>query len=151
VKSKVLPVVMAIGALAVSGLGCGSSDDGETVAAALTKQQFLARGNQFCKNTIREQSATYEEILKQNSETGSTKSKDAILRRLLVPVQTMIDRMSDLEPPRGDEKMVQNILKVYEEGLQEAKDNPSHYLAGRIFFGADAVATQYGLTECARF
>jgi hypothetical protein len=144
-----LALALATGSVAA---GCGGDDDdgGDGGGDALSKEEFVAQGNEICTEGNAEIEAGAQEAFPEGQPTPET--AEAFVNDTLVPsVQGQIDDLRDLGIPEGDEDQVTEILDKAELALQDLKEDPT--LA--IGQGEDPFAevnqelTDYGLTACA--
>jgi hypothetical protein len=141
-----LALALATGSIAA---GCGGDDDDDG-GDSLTKEEFVAQGNEICTEGNADIEAGAEEAFSQGQPNPET--VEAFVNDTLVPsVQGQIDDIRDLGAPEGDEDQVTEILDKAELALQDIKEDPS-LAAGE---GADPFAevnqelSDYGLTACA--
>jgi hypothetical protein len=153
-----LLVVPALALAAASiAVGCGGDDDDNgsaatttttATAAALSKEQFLKRGNQIC-------SQGEKHINQAEKKLGNDPSQaeiDQFTTKTAIPtIQYEIAGVDGLPPPSGDEEQVDAIVSAAQQGLDELKADPSLITAGgqeNPFAEANKLANQYGLTAC---
>jgi hypothetical protein len=140
-----LGLTMAI-ALVAAGCG-GDSDDNDT---ALTKSQFLAKGNTICEVGNKEIQNAFETSIGKGQPTQE--QLNAVVTDSLVPsIQGQIDGIRGLGAPEGDDGQIGQILDEAELALQDVKENPS--LATQEggqdpFASVNKQLNDYGLTAC---
>ncbi|HVD41592.1 MAG TPA: hypothetical protein VNC16_11415 [Solirubrobacterales bacterium] len=148
--NKLALVALALAAITAFSVGCGSSD-GETTAA-ITKAQFLKEGNAICWETVKTQDAAFQQVLKEGMEEEATKfdpqKQKAFIQEVAGSVDNMVDELTELGTPAGDEAAVSRILAQYEDGASKAEANPEAFLSGEAFKEANAAAKAYGLEKC---
>ena len=130
-----LPLVLAVAA------GCGGDDDD---SGALSKQEYIAQGNQICAegNAERGQAA---ESLGPNPDQAAL---EAFVRDTFVPsVQGDLDDLRE-GIPEGDEDQVNGILDDAEAVLDDLGQDPS-LAVGNPFVEVNEQFTEYGLSICA--
>jgi hypothetical protein len=144
-----IALVMAMGLIAG---GCGDDDDdgGDDGAEALTKEEYLAQGNQICKQGEAELDAVADETFSGGEPDQAT--LEAFVNDALIPnVQGQIDQLRDLGIPEADEEQVTQILDEAELALQDIKEDPS-LAAGQggedPFAEVNTKLDEYGLTAC---
>jgi hypothetical protein len=142
-----------LAAALVTGLciaGCGGSGDSTTTTAAISKAEFLSKGNAIC---IRGNKQTGEAFAGLAAEPSSAQIKNAIETGFVPAVQGQIDGIRALGAPRGDEAKVEHMLDLAQEDLDEIKRDPVAYAeesnGGERFADFAALAHPYGLTHCA--
>ena len=146
---------LALAAASIA-VGCGGDDDNGSGAtstttsttAALSKQEFLKRGNQIC-------SQGQKHISDAEQKLGNNPSQaeiDKFTTKTAIPtLQYEIAGIQNLTPPSGDEEQVDAIVSEAQQGLDELKADPSLITAGgqeNPFAEANKLANQYGLTAC---
>jgi hypothetical protein len=145
----VIAAVLALGAI-----GCGSGGGGAT-EAALTKAQFIKRGDAICK---REQEQKEEALARWRQGNKGKTLADFTLRELEGVYSTLIlphvkdasDRLAELKPPAGDEeaeKMVQSLNNA----VDAVGKNPQLAIKGAPYAQADGLAQAYGFKACGLF
>jgi hypothetical protein len=149
VTIKNVCVLMALTLLAIGGVACGDSND---ESATVSKPQFVAQGNSICWETLKTQEAAFQEILNQGIEEEATKfdpaKQKAFIQEVASSTRKMVDELSALGAPSGDEAEVERILAEYEDGIAKAEAKPQALLSGEAFEDADAAAKAYGLKKC---
>jgi hypothetical protein len=143
-------VILMLACLAATGLiaaGCGSDDnsggDSGGGGDALSKEDFLAQGNQICKDGNAALNAA-------DAPAGQDKaSLDAFVTDTLVPnIQGQIDDLSDLTPPDDIADDVSAALDDAQTELDAISADPSS-LSDNSFSDVNQELTDIGLTECA--
>ena len=127
------------------------TSDPSATAAALTKEEFVAQGNQICS----EGNKTIDEAAKQVFSGGKPKADEMqqfVTGTVIPSIQDQVDSIRALGAPEGDEDQVAAILDAAQQGIDEAKADPS-LLAGEQsgsdpFAEANKLTDDYGLTAC---
>lgn len=137
----------------VTGLciaGCGSSNDSTTTTAAISKAEFLSKGNAIC---ARGNKQTNEAFAGLGAKPSSAQIKGVIETSFVPEVQAQIDGIRALGAPQGDEAKVEHMLDLAQEDLDEIKRDPVAYAeesnGGKRFANFAEIAHPYGLTSCA--
>lgn len=147
VRTMLLFVVLP---LAIGAAGCGSSKSSSSKAPAITKAEFLAKGNALCNQTNRKNQAVVRKL--GNSPTRA--QIVAYANNTFVPdVQAAISGIRALGAPAGDEATVTSFLDAAQADLNKVKANPlviGSPAARRLFANFAKPAHAYGLTQCAR-
>jgi hypothetical protein len=130
--------------VAVGAPGCGGGDSGPH----LTKAQFLKRGNAICAQAKAEQvrrAHGHEKALVNSPQVND------VLPVFLPPMQKELRRLEALNPPQGDEKKIQEMLKWIAWGVKDANSDFLDLYAKRSdpFVRANKEAREYGLDVCA--
>jgi len=143
----VIPLVVAV--LGLYGLGCGGSDE----ATAISKSDFISKGNKICAETVADQTAAYERIGKEVAGKELTPDESRAKEHEFVEavadtVDTMIDEFEELGVPTGKQETVDKMLSEYGQGAEEARESPQLFLSGKAFSEADQQAKAVGLNKC---
>jgi hypothetical protein len=143
---------IAIAALVIATLGaagCGSSSKSTTTSTpALTKADFLARGNAICTNGNKVTDAAASKLGKSPSKAQVVAS----VKSTTVPsIQAQITAIRALGAPSGDEATVTKFLDLAQADLNKIKSNPAVLFSNVNSFADFAkIAHPYGLTACAK-
>ncbi len=158
--NRLLALIVALAALALVAVGCGSSDDSTTddgtseSTASLTKAEFIKQGNAICAEGNKELDSGFEEFSEENDIADNEEPSDELLEEaaetILVPgVSEQLEELRELGTPEDDNGEADAILTGAEEALEEIEDDPS------LAFGSNTGFTQvnkesraYGLTVC---
>jgi hypothetical protein len=142
---------LAIGAIAA---GCGSSNDNSTsTTAALSKAQFLKKGNAVCKKGNQQINKVGRQTFgtKGNHKKPTKAEQKKFATDTLIPgIQTQIDGVKALGPPKGDEAKVKAIVVSAQASLDKAKTDPTILLKSKTnpFAKTNKLSNAYGLTAC---
>jgi len=139
---------------AATFVACGEGG-GETVPeGTLTKQQFLRRAQAVCKRSLEELNRADLAAWKKY-EPDHTTTDEAVLNKVslaLIPgKEREVGRLRALGLPRGNERYVDEMLRAWEEGLEEAREDPSLIReagAGTGLYKSSKMASAYGLEGC---
>lgn len=141
-------------ALAGCGGGGGSTESSESTSA-LSKAEFVKKGNAICASTEKEIEANVEKFTKEQNFSAtkppSEKQIAELAEQVLVPkVRQQLDEIRALGTPSGDEGEVEAILAAAEEALRETEANPSVFGKGGVgpFAKVNKLSREYGLTVC---
>lgn len=139
--------VLAIASLAVAG--CGSSSKSTTSASAITKAEFLAKGNAICIKQQAQKNAAQAKLGKNPSKAQLT---SLISTTLLPGIQSSINAIKALGAPPGDQATVTKMLNLAQADVNKIKANPTSALTSKTnpFTNFANVAHPYGLKECAK-
>jgi len=146
-------VLVVTAAVALSA--CGSGGGGETIPqGTLTKQQFLKEAKAVCERSVKELNKVDLAAWKKY-EPDHTTTDEAVLNKVslaLVPgKEREVRRLRALGLPRGDERYVYAMFEAWEEGLEEARKDPSLIREagpGTGLFKSYEMASKYGLQGC---
>jgi hypothetical protein len=141
-------LILMLGCVVATGLiaaGCGSDDSNDSGGGgdALSKEDFLAQGNQICKDGNAALNAA-------DGPAGQDQaSLDAFVTDTFVPnVQGQIDDIRALTPPDDIADAVNTALDDSQTDLDAVKNDPSS-VANDTFADVRQEFTDIGLTECA--
>lgn len=140
-RRRVVPALLSAGlivALALLAAGCGGSSE----AAPLKLPQFVKQGNEICVSAQKERTEQKDEL------SESEDSEEEVMQTLLEPIVGMVDDLSDLGPPEGQEKKVEAVIAAFEAGIAKLEAEPAGPDTVSAFDKANKLAENYGLTEC---
>jgi hypothetical protein len=131
-------------AVAVVAAGCGSGSK----PTALTKPQFLAKGNAICAQSEKKLESAGNALGNHPSQAQMS----AFATGTFIPaIQRDIDEIRALAAPSGEQATVTNMLDVAQTDLNRLKSNLALLASGPgEFANFGKLAHSYGLTECAR-
>jgi hypothetical protein len=150
-------VVAAVAAIAIAGCGGGSSSSttgasGASGAqgAALSKSEFLAKGNAICAKGNREINAAGKKIFTQSQPPSQAAEEKFVTGTVIPNVQSQINGIKSLPAPSGDESQVQAVVGAAQSALDKVKQDPSLITqrGSDPFAQANKLANAYGLTKC---
>ncbi|HMC07566.1 MAG TPA: hypothetical protein VKG89_09260 [Solirubrobacterales bacterium] len=140
--------IVAVGAAA----GCGSSSSSSTTStqAALTKSEFLAKGNAICKKGNQTINKAAHQTFAKGQKPTKSETQDFATKTVIPSIQQQISAIKALPPPSGDEAQVTKIVDDAQAALDKAKQNPT-LLTGNgpdPFKQVNKETKAYGLTAC---
>jgi hypothetical protein len=147
--------LMAVLFVGVCVTGCGSSNSTTTeTTAAITKAEFVAKGNAVCAKGEKAQEAEINAYVKKHGleKKKPTKAQNAeIVETVLVPnIQSQIDGVKALGAPSGEEQQVNSALELSQQTLEKIEANPElAFGKGDPFAAAGKQLHALGLKECA--
>ena len=141
---------IAFGLIAV---GCGGNDDSssstgtESSTTALTKAEFLQKGNAICQAGNQEINQAFSQI---QGKPTQEQANQVVTDTLVPSVQGQIDDIRALGAPAGDEDQVNQILDDAQTALDKVKADPTVATQNGSdpFAQANQEAKAYGLTVC---
>jgi hypothetical protein len=140
---------------ALIAAGCGSSDNNEsTTTAALTKAEFLKKGNAICakgNKELNKKFAAYDKTLKRGQEPSDAQKKELAETILFPTIRKEISGVGALPAPEGEEEKVEEIVDTAQEALEKAEEDPVAFVSEEespVFAKADKLTREYGLTAC---
>src|SRR3954462_15028619 len=136
-----LMICFAASGLIAAGCGGGDDDDGGGGGGeALSQEEFLAQGNEICKQGNEELNAA------EGPAGQDAASLDAFVTDTLVPnIQGQIDDLNDLTPPDDIADDVSTALDDAQTELDSISDDPSSLGPGS-FSDVNQELTDIGLT-----
>lgn len=155
----VVPLVGLVAGLVLAGCGGGSSStttgaSGTSGAqgAALSKSEFVSKGNAVCAKGNQEINAEAKKIFTSNQAPSQATQEKFVTDTVIPSIQQQIDGIAALPAPSGDEDQVQAIVDAAQSALDKAKQDPSlltdQAQGGDPFAQANKLANAYGLTKC---
>jgi hypothetical protein len=148
-SKRLFALSAAVFALVLVAAGCGSGSD------SISKQEFITKADAICKKGNDQINSEINAYAKKVGLSGNTQPTDAqateIANTILIPsVQSQHDDISDLGAPSGDQDQVDAILSAVQDGIDQAKSDPTGLLQSNdtTFAKANQLAKDYGLTVC---
>lgn len=160
-------IAMLAGALAVVALvaGCGSSDNGDSTAAAetssadtndappLSKAEFIKQGDEICGETGVKLLEGIDEFAKEHGSEDSGPSEEEaeelVLDVILPLIQTQAEELDALGAPKGEEAKVEEIVAGLEEAVTEGQEDPSTATGTESpFVEVDQKSADFGFKVC---
>jgi hypothetical protein len=139
-------------AIALVGVGCGddsSSSGDSSSSASITKEEFVTQANAICAEGNKEIDAGAQETFSAGKPSEADIEKFAT-ETLIPSVEQQVADIRALGAPEGDEDQVNAILDAADQGLEEAKSDPSVVADEKAdpFAEANKLANDYGISEC---
>ncbi len=149
-------VLMAALVVGICVAGCGSSSDSTSTetTAAISKAEFVAKGNAVCVKGEKAQEAEINAYVKKNGleNRQPTKAQNVeIVETILAPnIQSQIDGVKALGAPSGEEQQVNSALELSQQTLEKIEANPELAFGKQDpFTAAGKQLHALGLKECA--
>ena len=139
--------LLAILSLALAIAACGSSSDSNSTTTALSKAEFLKKGNAVCAKGNKQTNQIAAQTFPKNKQPTSAQVKQFTAQAVPV-IQKQIDGVKALGAPAGDSAKVDQITSDAQAALDKVKQNPQLFLQGDPFKKANQEANAYGLTAC---
>jgi|SRR5215469_2490152 len=148
----VLTVALVVG-VCVAGCGSSSSTTAETTTA-ISKAEFVAKGNEVCVKGEKAQEAEINAYVEKNGleKQKPTKAQNAeIVETILAPsIQSQINGVKALGAPSGEEQQVSSALELSQQTLEEIEANPELAFGKKdVFAAAGKQLHALGLDKCA--
>jgi hypothetical protein len=149
--ARIAIAALLIGALSAAGCGSSSKSSSKnptTSTPAITKAEFLAKGNAICTNGNKRTYAAAAKLGKSPSKAQII----AFVESTNVPsIQSQINAIRALGAPSGDEATVTKFLDLAQSDLNKIKRNPALVAANtKPFANFAKIAHPYGLKACAK-
>jgi hypothetical protein len=145
-------LVLAMAAIPLLLAGCGGGDGSRSEADVktgppLTKSQFIAQADAVCNEADSEQLRQSVHFVRQNPDA---KREDLLVPAGLPPLRKQVKKIEALTPPAADEKAIEAMLRAFEEGIEQAEEDPASAFeaSGGAFEEANKLAAGYGLQVC---
>jgi hypothetical protein len=136
----------AAGAAWAMAAGCG--DDGD---AALTKDEYIDRGDEICAEANERIEDGAEELFSDNEEPSAEEVERFTLEVSVPTLEAQIQDLRALSAPEDDRDELSEIYDDAEEGIAELREDPSLAAEGELPDGierSNELASEYGFTEC---
>lgn len=154
IKGLPLSVVLVLG-LSLSACGSSSTTNSTATVPAITKAEFVAKGNLICAKGNKTQQAAIAAFgkkhgLKPNQEPSKAQQAELVSSVLVPSVQPQIDAVKALGAPSGEEQQVSSALEASQQALDKVKSDPA-LAFGKVsaFAAAGKQLHALGLTQCA--
>jgi hypothetical protein len=148
--------LMAALVVGVCAAGCGSSSNSTSTetTAAISKAEFVAKGNAVCVKGEKAQEAEINAYVKKHGLENKKPSKAQeaeLVETVLVPnIQSQIDGVKALGAPSGKEQQVSSALELSQQTLEKIEANPELAFGNKDAFAAAGKQLHaLGLKECA--
>ena len=145
---RLVPLLLAIGALGIAG--CGDDDsDGSAASEPLSKQEFIAAADEICASGD-------AEIDEGGQAFAGTEGEqvDELVGTVIVPgYREQIDQLEQLVPPEADQAQIDKFLNTFATGVDQLEENPDQIVGGQAvatIIEARQIARAYGMEACAR-
>lgn len=149
-------VLMATLVVGVCAAGCGSSSNSTSTetTAAISKAEFVAKGNAVCVKGEKAQEAEINAYFKEHGLKNKKPSKAQeaeLVETVLVPnIQSQINGVKALGAPSGEEQQVSSALELSQQTLEKIEANPELAFGKKDTFAAAGKQLHaLGLKECA--
>jgi hypothetical protein len=147
--------LMAALIVGVCVAGCGSSSSSSTeTTAAISKAEFVAKGNAVCVKGEKAQEAEVNAYLKKHGLENKKPSKAQeaeLVETVFAPnIQSQIDGVRALGAPSGEEQQVESALELSQQALEKVEANPELVFGKQDPFAAAGKQLHaLGLVKCA--
>lgn len=146
-------------------VGCGGGSQGDAgqitvTTGSLTKDEFAKQANEICRKARHQYSRAFKgkaELVNQELAQADPAEQAQLARaaqqRLVDNItsphfEDLIDQISSLGAPSGDEESVTDMLSALQQGIEDLQAHPAKLLE-LPFERASSLARAYGLDTCA--
>jgi basic membrane lipoprotein Med (substrate-binding protein (PBP1-ABC) superfamily) len=156
--------LIGVASICIAGLliaGCGSSSSTSsststtTTTAAISKAEFIAKGNVICLAGNKTQNASFERFAKEHglsekSEPNKAQTEELVETVFAPNIQRQIDAIKALGAPSGEEQQLNEALETAQEALSKVEANPELFKGKQNpFHEAGLKLHALGLVKCA--
>jgi hypothetical protein len=141
--------------LAIAAIGCGSG--GDTTEVALTKAQFIKRGDAICRAAQEKKTDAIQAWSLKPANKGKTLAdwstqelEDVYSSLALPPIKEASEELAALTPPAGDPKAEQ-VVKSLASAVEAVEEKPRRAIKEAPYSSADKLAQAYGFEACGSF
>jgi len=159
-NNRVVAAVVCFGALTLLLLGCGSGngDGSSSGSGGLSKAEFATKADAICKKA--KDGIVQKNFARIRKVASNPKAREALeyelVKTAVVPgLEGEVEQLEALGAPSGDDGQIDQMLKLIEGAIAEAKAEPETYVAGDSYrwgsehFGkAHRIAVAYGIKNC---
>jgi hypothetical protein len=154
-------------AIAVLAAGCGGGGGSDTSAdttggaeeqsssvPALTKAEFIAKGDAICTKTEEKTTEDVAAFVTENGldegEAPSQEQEEELVTTVVLPlIQEEAEELGELGSPKGEEGKVEEIVEGAEEVVAEGEGDPSSVIGSDDpFADVNAKAQDFGFKVC---
>jgi hypothetical protein len=112
--------------LALALGACGGDDDGASADKGITKPEYVAKVDGYCKRATRQSKPIFDRLQKLVDASGTYKSRlikaAPDLRRLYKIQNAKLQRFKALEPPAADRAEVTELTTVAQKTIDEFEE-----------------------------
>jgi len=145
----ILALAALAASMAVSGCGGGGSDSIETTAPS--KAEFIRQADAQCSKGNATQSTEIKAYVgEEHPKTKLTGEEQILLAVVLPNIEATMQRLGELQPPKGDEEKIRAIIAANQRSVEEAESRPSAALADSesMFAEGTSLSKAYGFKVC---
>ncbi|MGN6253889.1 MAG: hypothetical protein ACTHO8_02770 [Solirubrobacterales bacterium] len=154
-SKRFVALLAALAALALVVAGCGSGGSTESTTA-LSKAEFVKKGNAVCAKGSKEIGEAFEKYAKEHGfskskEPSKAEQEEAVEAVLIPGVRKQIEGIRSLGTPAEGGAEAEAILVAAEEALEKGEEDPSVFLkeeSAGPFAKANKLSREFGLTKC---
>jgi hypothetical protein len=150
-------------ALLAAGCGGGGDDSSSTAGAdstessdsgsSLTKAEFIAKGDEICKQgdaAIEDEANEFADENGIDTENPTEAQQEEVIEQVVGPaIKRQSEEIADLGPPEGEEEAVEEIVAAVGRGAEEIEEDPKAVVNGENPLAeATELAKAYGFKQC---
>lgn len=149
-----VPMAALVVGFCVAGCGSSGNSTSAETTAAISKAEFVAKGNAVCVKGEKAQEAEINAYVKKHGLENKKPSKAQeaeLVETVLVPnIQSQIDGVEALGAPSGEEPQVSSALELSQQTLEKIEANPELAFGKQDPFAAAGKQLHaLGLEKCA--
>jgi len=138
--------------------GCGS-DSGpnasatDEASAPLSKAQFVKQAEEICEKGVKKKDEAVSKGLEELAATAqgaptAQESAKLVEDAVLPWYSKVVNDLTQLGAPKGDEAKVEKMMGEYETALKAVEAEPVKATKSNPFASADEAAKAYGIENC---
>jgi hypothetical protein len=140
-------------AIALAGVlaSCGSGGGDSGSSQALTKKAFVKQANSICTRGIKEKDQILDSGFKKLAQKGTEPPKkdvEAIVLKIIPPLEATTEKLGELQPPSQDEETVSALMQEWEDEIDKAAEDPGTAINATFMETPNLKAREYGLSSC---
>jgi ABC-type Fe3+-hydroxamate transport system substrate-binding protein len=154
-SSRLTRGIILVTSLALAVAGCGSSSSSSsssksTSTPAITKAEFLKKGNAICKNGNKEINKAAKTVFAKGKKPSHAEMMNFATGTIIPSVQRQISGVKALGAPKGDEAKVKAIVTTAQAALDKGKKDPAILVSNKRdpFAKSNKLTKAYGLKAC---
>lgn len=122
--------------------GCGGGEE-------VTKADFVRQGNAVCGKWQQARGNRFREAGTRFKPPVTQAKREKAILFILEPYGDTIEGLKELDPPAGEEKKVEAMIKAAEEAWEQGTANPGTLISSSAGFKkSNELFEEYGLKEC---
>ncbi|MDX6692193.1 MAG: hypothetical protein QOG15_3650 [Solirubrobacteraceae bacterium] len=122
--------------------GCATDYAGDN------KKDFVAKGNQICRDTGAIVVPTLKDLV-QTVHVPTMAELRSFVGDVAVPaLEKRVEKLRQLEPPSGDRQTIADIIRKSQKAIDQISSDPKQLTDGDPFLEANVEVQSYGLTAC---
>lgn len=153
-SARTVTLLCGAAALTVLVAGCGGGGgDESTSGEPLTKAEFIARGDEICRQgdaAIEEEANEFAEEHGIDTNKPSEADEEELVSAVAAPAfRSQAEEIGELTAPRGEDAKVEAMVEALTEGAEELEAEPELLLESKNPLEKSAkLAQEFGFTVC---